>query len=1801
MVRNRDFSFRLLYRVAFFFFCLLFVCFYRGDRGFGLITGEIKTGSRKLREEFNDTPSTRKISNESIPDTTENSEQIDVDKTEEETGLQEIRKEIAVETKRSYEIGKKQEVPFSTSSLPKWKYPTMKPGIISHVNQTKWDIYIKINLSLLSRRFSHPDNFSTRQHNRNRRDIDAITRSKTGLIDCANSTFSIEYEDDYKVWNNFSIMYQGEIYHYDQYRVTKKGLEVCNSSKPLIQLRWQNLTIIEKEKMASRHCNVSVDGFPRQNYKVYKNLTVFFKLTTQSFTQRDYGVIFGHFAICAGKLNKACDEYLVRVKYGRQYHVWKNFSLSFNNRIYHPSEYRLNYDNIQMCASNDAKIQAIWKSRNSWKKVKARYECLAQGDHFIKTRVYVVNKQFTLYYQWRGQYLTRQDYRVKDGKPFVCKGRLRPESTEFTKEDLLTCNDSIINIKYDDEYKVWNNFSILYKNKVYDYTEYRVLNDTIKICNSTDDYVRNIWELRNYWMKRKRSFKGCNKAFGLNYYVVSKQLHVYWAAASQHFKTSDYGVIHGKPYLCQGKLGLQSREYTKEDQLTCNDSIINIKYDDKYKVWNNFSILYKNKVYDYTEYRVLNDTIKICNYTDDCLRNIWELRNNWVKRNRSFKGCNKNKAFRLNYYVVSKQLHVYWAAARQHFKTSDYGVIHGKPYVCKGNLTLLSTGYTKEDQLTCNDSIINIKYDDEYAVGKNFSLLYENKVYDYTEYRVLNDTIKICNSTDDYVRNIWKVRNEWMKKQIRSKNCRKHFIGKLLYFVTKHFHVYWAQVNQYLTRSEFAVIRGLPVICKEIVSHQIQRSRNFTKEDLLTCNDSIINIKYDDEYKVWNNFSVLYKNKVYDYTEYRVLNDTIKICNSTDNYVRNIWELRNNWVKRKRSFKGCNKAIRLNYYVVCKQLHVYWAAGSQHFKTSDYGVIHGKPYVCKGNLTLLSTGYTKEDQLTCNDSIINIKYEDEYKVWNNFSILYKNKVYDYTEYRVLNDTIKICNSTDDYVRNIWELRNNWVKRKRSFKGCNKAIRLNYYVVSKQLHVYWAAGSQHFKTSDNGVIHGKPYVCKGNLTILSTGYTKEDLLTCNDSIIDIKYDDEYKVWNNFSILYKSKVYDYTEYRVLNDCIKICKSTDDYVRNNWKLRNKWVKRVRFIKECNECSYLQYFVVSKQFHVYWARTDQYFSVNDYGVTDGRPCTCKKKFRPESLEFTKEDLLKCNDSIINIKYDDDYKGWSNLSILHKNKMYDYTEYRVLNDTIKICNSTDDYVRNIWKMRNEWIKREISFKGSQICVYLNYQAVVVSKQFHMYRSLTGQYFTKHDYGVIDGRPCISEEKYGPPSTEYTKEDLLTCSDSIINIKYDDEYKIWPNKNFAILYKYKVYDYTEYRVLNDTIKICNSTDDYVQNVWKMRTSWVKGFKYFESCIKSMRTNTDKRGHFTLLKDVKLEVVTVQYEISKTSSRNVTHRKKFNDLTEWVDVSFLRKSKTKYSYSVFEGKFTVCPGKRTEHSISDIRLFFIAPFCALALSIICLLLLLIVYGMLPELRTLPGLNLMSLSFSFLLALINYVVYLSLYLRVDKELDFPCARMEIINKFITYNILMNAAVNIYHLRKTFCRNTLVRSDVNKLKTFFKYSLFGWGVPVVITIVYIVLVKTKVLRFHQNITQESVSCAKDHNLPSWLVVVENYGVPGCVLFYIIAMFIFTARGIRKKLRASENIVQKSNIVKKRRSFVLLFKLSTTTAISWIPLVFEDLVFNSDLMISLLTVAWLSGVYVGIAFVFTGKNYQLLRKKFFGEQASR
>ena len=1227
----------------------------------------------------------------------------------------------------------------------------------------------------------------------------------------------------------------------------------------------------------------------------------------------------------------------------------------------------------------------------------------------------------------------------------------------------------------------------------------------------------------------------------------------------------------------------------------CDNFTFMIKYEDRYKVWNNFTIIYQGKTYVYNEYRLTNDGLQICDSPDRLISEKWRNLTAWEKRTVAFKHCLASvDGFYHENYTLYKNFTVFFKPTGQHFRKQDYGVISEHFAICSTKISL-----------TCNN-YFQVQLTVQYNVFDNFSFFYHNKIYDYREYRLRNESIQICASSHRRILDIWRTRNSWEKFQL-SYSCPDHFtLTKPYYTVNKQFVVYYAARSQYFTRNDYAVSHGNPFICNESLRYQ---STEYTKKDLLMCNDSIIKIKYNDEYKVWNDLSILYKNKTYHYTEYRILNDSIKICNSTDHFVNNIWKVRNYWVMEKRGSKVCNRRWKLYkpYYIFNKQFTIYVGPRSQYIPRSEYAVKNGEPFVCYQNLRPKSTEYTKEDLLICNQSIVNIKYNDEYKVFSNYSILFSNKIYDYTEYRVLNHSIKICNSTDNFIKGIWKLRNYWIIRTRTSKICDEEWETykRHYTLNKKFTAYVAPHTQYFTRNEYDVINGRLRVCKKKLRPITTEYTKKDLLMCNDSIMYIKYEDQFKIWNNFSIIYESKVYSSTEYRVLNNFIKICNSPDTFVKEIWRLRNYFVKATMHTKNCNKPIrhiplYQREYNVLNDFKLI-VSNDMFLSKNYYGIFEGHPIIC---------------VTECANSTFTIKYKDEYRLWNNFSMSYKDQIYHYFEYRVTDDGLQICNSSARPIIKKWRNLVALEKRTTAYKRCSVSVDGFYhENYTVYKDFVVFFKLTRQNFSRLNYGVIAGYFVICSSKL-----------QFSCNDRLAKIHYNEQYEVF--NNFSLFYNNNIYDYREYRFSRKTLDMCDSKDSRVLEIWRTRNKWEKSLS--ARCFHPYKLNT----------------------------RQYTVNKEFTLYSTDYGQSFKR-----YDYAVIDASPYVCNKKTMPNFIiTDMRIV-IMPLCALALSFVCLLLLLIVYFLLPELRTLPGLNLMSVSFSFLLWQIYLIVFLSVYSSLGNLVTIPCDRLFVIDKFITYSILMNAVVSIYHLRKTFCGNTLVKSDVNKWKGFLRYSLFSWGVPVVIAIVYIVLVKTDTLtsdlqilymkgnfesslRFYQRIELINEDAVEDklifyqHNVsmkvdvptnirihkrillknedyndrmyhyitgdcmnvritPSWAAAVDVYGIQGCLMTYITIMFILTACEIRRKLKAGSRLTQKTN----DRKFVLFLKLSTTTALSyWFPLFISEMIdFSFDIKIALYTITLLSGAYIGIAFGFTRRNYQLLKKKYFPETNQR
>ncbi|CAB4031884.1 Hypothetical predicted protein [Paramuricea clavata] len=176
----RGFSFRLLHRVVFFSFCLIFACFYHGG-GSEYDRREDKTEPNKLRENFNSKPLNDEDFLEQdigVPILTENAKQVDGKDTKKETDLSKMaRKGTVMKTIRSDKIRKSPEL----SSPPGVKVPSKESTTIFHSSETKLQNNASKNLSSLENQIFHQNDFAslTTQHIRNRREIDAIDLGKS--------------------------------------------------------------------------------------------------------------------------------------------------------------------------------------------------------------------------------------------------------------------------------------------------------------------------------------------------------------------------------------------------------------------------------------------------------------------------------------------------------------------------------------------------------------------------------------------------------------------------------------------------------------------------------------------------------------------------------------------------------------------------------------------------------------------------------------------------------------------------------------------------------------------------------------------------------------------------------------------------------------------------------------------------------------------------------------------------------------------------------------------------------------------------------------------------------------------------------------------------------------------------------------------------------------------------------------------------------------------------------------------------------------------------------------------------------------------------------------------------------------------------------------------------------------------------------------------------------------------------------------------------------------------------------------
>ena len=244
------------------------------------------------------------------------------------------------------------------------------------------------------------------------------------------------------------------------------------------------------------------------------------------------------------------------------------------------------------------------------------------------------------------------------------------------------------------------------------------------------------------------------------------------------------------------------------------------------------------------------------------------------------------------------------------------------------------------------------------------------------------------------------------------------------------------------------------------------------------------------------------------------------------------------------------------------------------------------------------------------------------------------------------------------------------------------------------------------------------------------------------------------------------------------------------------------------------------------------------------------------------------------------------------------------------------------------------------------------------------------------------------------------------------------------------------------------------------------------------------------------------------------------------------------------------------------------------SILFLFILLVTYWMFNELRTLPGLNLMSLAVSMLLSQVVWLVGTAQFMNTK-----TCEVLGIIEHYLFLVTFMAMSVISHHSCIVFSRpfNTIPNNAHPVLPEFTKYSSMAWISPAIFIAVCVTLDQTE-------------ATFDIYGTTCWLstgkAVLYLFILPAAaIMLFNIVTFIKTALALCYN---DAEILHKN----RKQNLIACTKLATLVGFPWL-FAFFGIIFPGIEAFEYLFVvfACLQGFYMGVAFVCNKKTIQLYR----------
>ena len=245
----------------------------------------------------------------------------------------------------------------------------------------------------------------------------------------------------------------------------------------------------------------------------------------------------------------------------------------------------------------------------------------------------------------------------------------------------------------------------------------------------------------------------------------------------------------------------------------------------------------------------------------------------------------------------------------------------------------------------------------------------------------------------------------------------------------------------------------------------------------------------------------------------------------------------------------------------------------------------------------------------------------------------------------------------------------------------------------------------------------------------------------------------------------------------------------------------------------------------------------------------------------------------------------------------------------------------------------------------------------------------------------------------------------------------------------------------------------------------------------------------------------------------------------------------------------------------------------SISISCLVLLLTTYGLFKELRTVPGLNLMNLSFSMFLSQFIWLIGTSHFTGTT-----TCKAFAIVGHYLLQASFLAMSVISHHTCLTLSNPFIGRIANKSWRRFLVYSAFVWFIPAIVVAICVSLDETEVFPV-------------DYGTNCWMGTVNAklylFLLPlGILLLYNICRFIQTARGLSRHDKDRKMLQQK----KGKQNLLICTKIATLVGFPWLFAFFGVLFPDVEVFEYLFVIfVCLQGLYIGMAFLFNKKTMKL------------